>query len=119
MDGHTKSAFIATLRAEESNIDESVGTLRFAQRAKAIRVVVRGNVKLPNPDALQKMLLAAQEEARVAKRALKDMEEALARSAAEAEARCIGAASRCAVDLPIRVRCVVYHELCAKPRDPK
>ena len=93
LDGHTKSAFIATLRAEESNIDESVGTLRFAQRAKAIRVVVRGNVKLPNPDALQKMLLAAQEEARVAKRALKDMEEALARSAAEAEARAEAAAA--------------------------
>ena len=36
-----KSAFVATLRTEEENLDESIGSLRFALRVKAVRVVVR------------------------------------------------------------------------------
>ena len=41
--GNSRSAIVTTLRAEEKNIDETIGTLRFAQRAKAIAVKVTQN----------------------------------------------------------------------------
>lgn len=49
--GNTAPAFVATLRAEAHNLEECMATLRFAQRAKAIPVVVRANVHTPPPDA--------------------------------------------------------------------
>ena len=42
--GNSRSAIVTTLRAEEKNIDETIGTLRFAQRAKAIAVKVTQKV---------------------------------------------------------------------------
>ena len=39
--GNSRSAIIVTLRDEVSNVDESLGTLRFAQRAKAVKLVVK------------------------------------------------------------------------------
>ena len=39
--GNSRSAIIVTLRDEATNVDESLGTLRFAQRAKAVKLVVK------------------------------------------------------------------------------
>ena len=39
--GNCAPAIVVTLRTEAENLDETIGTLRFAQRAKAIPVVVR------------------------------------------------------------------------------
>ena len=58
--GGGKMAFIATLRNELLNLDESVGTLRFAQRCKAIRVVVKRGATVMDPEMLQKMYTSAQ-----------------------------------------------------------
>ena len=44
--GNCAAAFVVTLRSEGQNLDESIATLRFAQRAKAIPVVVRPNVQV-------------------------------------------------------------------------
>lgn len=38
LSGRCSAALIVTLRTEAQNIDETIGTLRFAQRAKAIPV---------------------------------------------------------------------------------
>lgn len=62
--GNTAPAFIATLRAEPQNLEECMATLRFAQRAKAVPVVVRANVKAAplDSEALQKELKAVTRE---------------------------------------------------------
>ena len=39
--GNCKSAIIVTVRCEPDNVDETIHTLRFAQRAKAVQVVVQ------------------------------------------------------------------------------
>ena len=39
--GAACSAIVVNLRSESENLDETIGTLRFAQRAKAVPVVVR------------------------------------------------------------------------------
>jgi hypothetical protein len=39
--GSSCSAIVVTLRTESANLDETIGTLRFAQRAKAVPVTVR------------------------------------------------------------------------------
>ena len=44
--GNCAAAFVVTLRAEAQNLDECAATLRFAQRARAIPVVVRANVQV-------------------------------------------------------------------------
>ena len=45
--GGSRSVLVATLRTEEESLDESLGTLRFALRAKAVRVLPRQ--ELPGP----------------------------------------------------------------------
>ncbi len=62
--GNTAPAFIATLRAEPQNLEECMATLRFAQRAKAVPVVVRANVQAAPPDAeaLKRELVAVTRE---------------------------------------------------------
>ena len=44
--GNTKAAFVVTLRSENKNIEEAIGTLRFAQRAKTVQAVVLKNEDL-------------------------------------------------------------------------
>ena len=39
--GNCASAIVVTLRAEPQNLDETLGTLRFAQRARAVPVAIR------------------------------------------------------------------------------
>ena len=51
--GNCAAAFVVTLRAEQQNVDECIGTLRFAQRAKAMPVVVHANVVATPPDPVQ------------------------------------------------------------------
>ena len=41
--GNTRSMIIVTLRCEPQNVDEAIATLRFAQRAKAVKTVVKDN----------------------------------------------------------------------------
>ena len=55
---------MVTLRVEPQNLDECMGTLRFAQRAKAVPVVVKANVSKvkPSADALEAELDAATDE---------------------------------------------------------
>ena len=62
--GNTAPAFIATLRAEPQNLEECMATLRFAQRAKAVPVVVRANVQAAplDSEALKKELKAVTRE---------------------------------------------------------
>ena len=62
-------AFIVTLRAEPSNVDECAATLRFAQRARAVPVRVRPNIVVsgPDPDALKRELKAVTRELAQAK----------------------------------------------------
>jgi hypothetical protein len=49
--GNTASAVVVTLRTESANLDETIGTLRFAVRAKAVSVVVRPHSFLGRLDA--------------------------------------------------------------------
>ena len=51
LQGNCAAAFVVTLRSEPQNLDESAATLRFAQRARAIPVVVRPNVRAAPADA--------------------------------------------------------------------
>ena len=94
--GSSKCAFIATLRGEEENLDESIGTLRFAQRAKAIKVKVSGNNETMNRAALQNALNKAREELRKAHATIEEMEAAMANAAADAEAKAAAAAAAAA-----------------------
>ena len=94
--GSSKCAFIATLRGEEENVDESIGTLRFAQRAKAIRVSVKGNNQVMNREALQNALHKAQEELHRAHQTIEQMEADMANAAANAEAKAAAAAAAAA-----------------------
>uniref|UniRef100_A0A7S2N7Q3 Kinesin motor domain-containing protein n=2 Tax=Haptolina brevifila TaxID=156173 RepID=A0A7S2N7Q3_9EUKA len=41
--GNSKSTIVVALRIESQNIEESMNTLRFAQRAKAVKTVVKDN----------------------------------------------------------------------------
>ena len=62
--GNTASAIVVTLRTESANLDETIGTLRFAVRAKAVSVVVRPHSLLGRLDAshLESELAFAREE---------------------------------------------------------
>ena len=62
-------AFVVTLRAEPSNLDECAATLRFAQRARAVPVVVRPHIEAlaQDPAALQLELKAVTRELAQAK----------------------------------------------------
>ena len=62
-------AFVVTLRAEPSNLDECAATLRFAQRARAVPVVVRPHIEAlaQDPAALQLELKAVTKELAQAK----------------------------------------------------
>ena len=46
--GGSRSVLVATLRTEEESLDESLGTLRFALRAKAVRVLPRQEISGPS-----------------------------------------------------------------------
>ena len=94
--GDCKCAFIATLRPEVENTDEAVGTLRFAMRTKAIRVVVKANVPITSPATMQRELGGLRLELAAARARVLDMEAALARSAEEAEAKAAQAEAKAA-----------------------
>lgn len=67
--GNTASAVVVTLRTESANLDETIGTLRFAVRAKAVSVVVRPHSFLGRLDAshLESELAFAREEVSAAR----------------------------------------------------
>jgi hypothetical protein len=53
--GNSKSTIIVALRIEKQNIEESINTLRFAQRAKAVKTIVKDNtITVKNTDTLLK-----------------------------------------------------------------
>ena len=53
--GNSKSTIMVALRIESQNVEESVNTLRFAQRAKAVKTIVKDNtVTVKNTDMLVK-----------------------------------------------------------------
>ena len=53
--GNSKCTIIVALRIEQPNIEESINTLRFAQRAKAVKTIVKDNtISVKNTDQLLK-----------------------------------------------------------------
>ena len=56
------TAIVVTLRAEVGTLDETIGTLRFAQRARAVQVRVGPNDETLAPAQLQRQLLEARAE---------------------------------------------------------
>eukprot|EP00967_Tisochrysis_lutea_P112429 scaffold177526_cov32-Tisochrysis_lutea.AAC.3 len=86
-DGSTKSAVFVTLRTEPENQEETIATLRFAQRAKAVQVQVRPNMVEASLDChkLQAEVKEMNLELAAARRVISNLEAALAK--AEAQAR--------------------------------
>ena len=61
--GNCKSTIIVTLRTEAQNVEEAIVTLRFAQRAKAVKTKVKDNtVTIQDTAKLLKELEALQEQ---------------------------------------------------------
>ena len=118
--GSSKCAFIATLRGEEENVDESIGTLRFAQRAKAIRVSVKGNNQVMNREALQNALHKAQEELHRAHQTIEQMEADMANAAANAEAKAAAAAAAAAAQAQAHAESLARtNSLSSSPSSPR
>jgi len=76
--GNCKSAFIVSLRSEKKNIEEAVGTLRFAQSAKSVAATVIKNEDARKPKGAAAANKLLEEELRVAKAGLADFEGKLA-----------------------------------------
>ena len=73
-----------TLRDEAENIDETLGTLRFAQRAKAVKLTVRRNTfAVKDPSKLLSEYEATQAELGSTRLLVKQLELQLASRAAE------------------------------------
>ena len=53
--GGSRSVLVATLRTEEESLDESLGTLRFALRAKAVRVLPRQVLSGPSLQEIEEL----------------------------------------------------------------
>ena len=53
--GGSRSVLVATLRTEEESLDESLGTLRFALRAKAVRVLPRQELSGPSFQEIEEL----------------------------------------------------------------
>ena len=53
--GGSRSVLVATLRTEEESLDESLGTLRFALRAKAVRVLPRQELAGPSFQEIEEL----------------------------------------------------------------
>ena len=77
---------MVTLRAEPLNLDESMATLRFAQRAKAVPVIVRANVKTapPDPSKLSAELVSVTRELSAAKMLIEGLQRQLGAVGGEA-----------------------------------
>ncbi len=77
--GNCVAAFVVTLRSEKANMDETIASLRLAQRAKAVEALVVKNevARVSGGSAVGKRLAS---ELELAKGALADFEEQLAAS---------------------------------------
>ena len=76
--GSACSAIVVTLRTESENLDETIGTLRFAQRAKAVPVVVKPmENQRRNADALASELASVREELYTARRMVERLQSQL------------------------------------------
>jgi len=85
-DGPSKSAVFVMLRSEARHQDETVATLRFAQRAKAVQVVVRPNAVEGDQDAqsLRGQLSSVNTELAAARSLIETLEKDLAQAESRA-----------------------------------
>lgn len=84
-DGCSKTAVFVTLRTEPENIEETIATLRFAQRAKAVQVHVRPNAveSEMDPRRLLAQLAHSDLELAAARGIITNLEQALSRAEAQ------------------------------------
>ena len=86
--GNSKSTIIVALRVESQNIEESINTLRFAQRAKAIKTKVKDNTVTQHDTVkLLKHNDALQMEVDTAKLMIRQLQQELASKSAEEDDR--------------------------------
>ena len=86
--GNCKAAIVVTLRGEKENVDEAINTLRFAQRAKAVKTKVKDNtVTIQDTGKLLKELEALQEQVNTQSMMVQQLQGELAQRNAEEEQR--------------------------------
>ena len=86
--GNCKSTIIVTLRTEAQNVEEAIVTLRFAQRAKAVKTKVKDNtVTIQDTAKLLKELEALQEQVHTQSMMVQQLQGELAQRNAEEEQR--------------------------------
>mmetsp|Transcript_52351 Transcript_52351/g.135679 ORF Transcript_52351/g.135679 Transcript_52351/m.135679 type:complete len:804 (+) Transcript_52351:124-2535(+) len=96
--GNSKSTIIVALRIEAQNIEESVNTLRFAQRAKAVKTIVKDNtITVKNTDKLVKEIDQMKAEMETAELMVRQLQQELAQRSADEEARLEEAKQRAAL----------------------
>ena len=85
--GNSKST-IMVMRIETQNVEESVNTLRFAQRAKAVKTIVKDNtVTVKNTDMLIKEIASMNTQLETAQLMVRNLERELAQRTADDEVR--------------------------------
>ena len=86
--GNSKSTIVVALRIEQQNIDESINTLRFAQRAKAVKTVVKDNtVTIKDTTKLMKEVESMQTQFETAQLMVRQLQTQLAERQADEDAR--------------------------------
>lgn len=86
--GNSKSTIMVALRIETQNVEESVNTLRFAQRAKAVKTIVKDNtVTVKNTDMLIKEIASMNTQLETAQLMVRNLERELAQRTADDEVR--------------------------------
>ena len=86
--GNSKSTIVVALRIEAQNIEESINTLRFAQRAKAVKTIVKDNtITVKNSDQLIKQVEDMKVEMETASLQVRQLQQELAQRMADEEAR--------------------------------
>eukprot|EP00736_Rhodelphis_marinus_P012294 Rmarinus@m.21010 len=88
--GNTKTTLLVACSPHHSNVEETVSTLKFAQRAKAIKNQVRVNAQM-SPGDLERLVETLQQELRALKQYAAELEK-------ENEALSAGRAPRSSVD---------------------
>jgi hypothetical protein len=86
--GNSKSTIVVALRIESQNIEESMNTLRFAQRAKAVKTIVKDNtITVKDTNKLVKEIDAINVELGTAHLMVRQLQQELAQRQADEEAR--------------------------------
>lgn len=96
--GNSKSTIIVALRIESQNVEESMNTLRFAQRAKAVKTIVKDNtITIKDTDKLVKEIDQMKSEMETAELMVRQLQNELAQRAAEEEERLVKAKENAAL----------------------